>query len=643
MASLARASVLVTLVLACSEPEVATLAEPGVDTSTGSTGPTPTSGEDVPTGVTETTLDPSTAATFDPPTSSTGGDDTTSSTGPAPSTTGTSSGETGGSSEGGGEDTSTGEPACVSFSCSPELDEVLCDGSPVEACQPGTYCVDDTCQELTQCEAAALLKRSEGCDFWAVKTELTSLAAGACFAAFVANTGTTSAHLGLEYQGAALDVATFARIPKGQGPSLTLEPYDAAVGLPVGEVAILFLSRGPGNYPKCPIASAVEAETQIVGTGRGQAFNITSDVPVAAYQTQPFGGGSGAVTAASLLLPTSVWDTSYVSVSPGPGTDAGTPLLTIIADSDGTHVTLRPKVPVIGSPTVLGGPAGQPIVYTLKRGEALQINQTKELTGSLLTADRPFAVFGGSTCLKLPAGVNACDGAHQQIPPIRALGHAYAGVRYRDRSPQVDETPPWRLVGAADGTTLSYWPAKPLGAPDTLERGQLAEFATAGPFLVTSQDSEHPFYASAFMTGGAPFNGAGDPDWVNLIPVEQYQDHYVFFTDPTYSETELVVVRSAVDGKFADVNLDCAATPLVAWKSLGDGLEWTRVQLVTGNFKKVGNCANGRREMTSDNPFGVTVWGWGSAASELFYTRYVSYAYPAGATIRQINDVVIPQ
>ena len=77
------------------------------------------------------------------------------------------------------------------------------------------------------------------------------------------------------------------------------------------------------------------------------------------------------------------------------------------------------------------------------------------------------------------------------------------------------------------------------------------------------------------------------------------------------------------------------------WKPLADGIEWTRVQLVTGNFSKVGKCANGRHEIASDKPFGVTVWGWGSAASQLVYTKFVSYAYPAGATIRSINTVEI--
>ncbi|WP_196301729.1 IgGFc-binding protein, partial [Streptococcus pneumoniae] len=83
-------------------------------------------------------------------------------------------------------------------------------------------------------------------------------------------------------------------------------------------------------------------ETQIVGTGRGRAFHITSDVPVAAYQTQPFGGGSAGVTAASLLLPTSVWDTGYIAVNAGAASNSGNPLLTLVAHEDGTEITLKP-------------------------------------------------------------------------------------------------------------------------------------------------------------------------------------------------------------------------------------------------------------------------------------------------------------
>ena len=42
------------------------------------------------------------------------------------------------------------------------------------------------------------------------------------------------------------------------------------------------------------------------------------------------------------------------------------------------------------------------------------------------------------------------------------------------------------------------------------------------------------------------------------MPPEQYLQQYVFFTDPTYPETNLVVVRArGTDGQFHDVNLDC--------------------------------------------------------------------------------------
>ena len=640
MTPLARASVLAAaLPLACGQ----TVGEwtGDVDATNGSSSGLLVTTSGAPTGAPTTTpsssSDPSTATSNDINTTDlTGEPDITTTSGEEQSST--STGELSTSSTSG--NVSGGSGTGCTLSCAPEFDAVLCDGEVVEACDPGSYCISDGCQPLSACDAAGLLQRSEGCDFWAVKTELNPEAEGACFAVFVANTGTTAAHLTVRHGNAVLPVNDFSRIPKGQGQGLGFAPYNNAAGLPVGEVAILFLSRGPGTYPNCPAGPAIPEETQIAGTGRGLAFHITSDVPVAAYQMQPFGGGSGAVTAASLLLPTSVWDRSYIAVNAGPAGPSGTPLLTFIAREQDTNIPLRPNAAVKAGKDVKGGPAGVPLTYTLSRGESLQINQSDELTGSTILADKPFALFGGSTCLNIPTDTYACDGAHQQIPPVRALGNAYAAVRYRDRDPNKPESPPWRLVGAAKDTQLTWTPFKPPGAPTTLTLGQVADFNAPGPFHVRSQDEDHPFYASAYMTGGQPFGGAGDPEWVNLIPPAQFQRRYIFFTDPTYSETELVVVRREEDGSFADVNLGCTG-PLVAWKPLAPGLEWTRVQLVTGNFTKVGKCANGRHEIASAKPFGVTVWGWGSAASQLVYTKFVSYAYPAGATIRSINTVKI--
>ena len=640
MTPLARAYVLAAaLPIACGQPVGGSTIDADVASNASSDVAITSSG--LPTSSFASTTDDTTEAPGTTTTTTASATTSGTSTSTSTNTTDDTNTTTGELSTGSSSDNiSGGSGTGCNLTCSPEFDQVLCDDDIVETCDPGSFCVNNSCQPLSACDAAGLLQRSEGCDFWAVKTELNPEAEGACFAVFVANTGNAPAHLTVRHGDTQLPVNSFSRIPKGQGQDLAFVPYNNVAGLPVGEVAILFLSRGPGNYPNCPAGPAIAEETQITGTGRGLAFHITSDVPVAAYQMQPFGGGSGAVTAASLLLPTSVWDDSYIAVNAGAAGPSGTPLLTFISRENDTNITLRPKAPVKPGKNVEGGPAGMPITYTLARGESLQINQSDELTGSTILADKPFALFGGSTCLNIPTNVYACDGAHQQIPPVRALGHAYAAVRYRDRVANKPESPPWRLVGAAKDTQLIWTPARPAGAPTTLTLGQVADFNAAGPFHVRSQDEDHPFYAAAYMTGGQPFGGAGDPEWVNLIPPAQFQRRYIFFTDPTYPETELVVVRREEDGEFADVDLDCTG-PLVAWKPLADGIEWTRVQLVTGNFSKVGKCANGRREITSSKPFGVTVWGWGSAASGLVYTKFVSYAYPAGATIRSINTVQI--
>jgi len=161
------------------------------------------------------------------------------------------------------------------------------------------------------------------------------------------------------------------------------------------------------------------------------------------------------------------------------------------------------------------------------------------------------------------------------------------------------------------------------------------------------------------MTGGAlydpqqqpggdskPADGRGDAEFVNVIPPDEFLSSYVFFTDPTYPETDLVVVRTKGPKGFDDVTLDCAGA-LTGWLPVGTSgnYEYTRFDLVTGNFVGNGSCNNGRHEIKSSVPFGVTVWGWGSAATgQMFsgyYSQYVSYAYPAGAGVAPINDVVI--
>ena len=463
-----------------------------------------------------------------------------------------------------------------------------------------------------------------------------TLTPGYCYAVFVANTWSSPAHIDVEYRGQTLQTQTFTRIPQGSGPALTHNTYDAAAGLPPGEVAILFLGGAQGAAPLCPIAAA-QPNPYLSGTGIADSFRIKTDVPVVAYQINPYGGGSVAVTAASLLLPTSVWDTNYVAVNVS-AASAGNPSMNIVAREDGTQVTLTPNAAVTGGTGISAASAGQPITINLNKGQHAQITQPGELTGSAISSTKPVGFMAGHTCMNMPVGTSYCDHGEQMVAPVKALGSRYVGVMYRPRVASETSTF-WRLVGAVDGTQLNW--STNVGGPVTINKGEHVMFQTGTPFTVQSQDIDHPFMLFTYMTSSTHVqSGYGDPDFVTSVPPEQYLRQYVFFADPSYPESNIVVIRSRdSDGLFKDVNLDCAG-PLTGWQPIGNGdFEFTRKDLMTGNFSGVGQCSTGRHDIKSDAPFGLWVWGWGTPETTNF-TANVSYGYPGGMNVAPINTVI---
>ncbi len=541
-----------------------------------------------------------------------------------------------------------GDGGGCSVTCSSDLHSVIdCHGNVVKTCPDnqgcgaGGQCVD-------ACESAKDNKSTIGCDYYSVDPDIIPEGQGGCFAAYIANTWNGPVDITVQRNGTTLPVSQFARIPKGNGQSITYQPLPNNQ-LPAGDVAILFLAYA--GFVACPAgitAGYTAGPAEVNGTGMGSAFHITTSRPVVAYDIFPYGGGQSAATSATLLLPTTAWGTNYIGVNAYRQSQiavGAAPSMDIVAQQDGTQVTISPTAAIVGGGGVAATGKGVPHTYNLSKGQILQFTQPAELTGSPIQSNYPIGLWGAASCLNIDVTDSACDSAHQQIPPVNALGHEYVAVRYRNRIDNgPEETPPWRIVGAVDGTKLTYEPAIPTGAPSTLQSGQVAEFKSAGPFVVKSQDDKHPFYISAHMTGGGNFGGIGDPEFVNVIPPQEYLDSYVFFTDPTYSETDLVVVREKdKNNTFQDVNLDCAGN-LTGWKAADSSgkYQYTRIDLVRHNFAKQGNCDNGRHFIKSNAPFGLTVWGWGSLETTGFSTAYVSYAYPAGASIQPINTVVVP-
>ena len=529
--------------------------------------------------------------------------------------------------------------------CSADLHEVLdCHDNVIETCPADQGCDGTGCSPA--CFAAQAQQTTIGCEYYSFAPDVlaAALLPGSCFAAFVANTWTTPVTLKVDRAGVTFNLADFARVPTGSGSSLTYTPLPGGVLAP-GQVAILFLAYDQGKVA-CPagvLAAVNSSDPTVHGTGRGSAFHITASAPISAYDIFPYGGGAAAVTGATLLLPTTPFATRFVAVAPydvDTLVPTATSTLTFVGTQNGTQVVVNPTANIAPGPGVAGGTAGVPVTYTLQAGEELQIAQRDLLGGSLITATQPIAVFAGSTCMNIDVQSGYCDIGHQQLPATPMLGSEYVGVRYRNRFDNTEEIVPWRFMGIVDGTTLTYDPPVS-GAPSALMRGQLAQVWASGPFVVRSQDEAHPFYLSAHMTGSLdPHSGGttgalrGDPEFVNVVPTKQYLASYTFFTDPTYPETNLVVVRPP-NGQ--DVTLDCAGK-LGGWQAIGaSGYEYTRIDLVRYDFVPQGSCDNGRHVMTSGAPFALTVWGWGSELTQTF-TQAVSYAYPAGAGVAPIND-----
>jgi hypothetical protein len=560
-----------------------------------------------------------------------------------------------------GGDVETG--AACGFRCSRDLKKVLkgCDDSPdnvVAECPPDQGCGVDSC--VSACDAAALSKGSAGCGFWTLPPDDGTNGEGSCFAAMVANTWDRSVTISAEWGKEALDISNSVYTATTDSGQPIYTKLDGP--LPAGQVALVFLAQSKPSglhHIACPagVTPAVTVDPIAHGTTRTKAFHLTTDAPVAAYSIFPYGGAEGMFPSATVLLPESSWDKTYFGVTVGLFGDLRKATkerrtMQIVATDDDTRVVMRPTFDVLPGDGVDPAAAGDVGSWTLQRGEVLQITQAGLASGTPIQADKPIGLFGGAPCSFIPVEYGYCDMFQQQIPPLSQWGTEFALVPYLTRVIPVGGQPPsrenvaWSMVGAVDGTELTWSPSKPPGAPDRLSAGQTVNFLTDAITAVKSQGKTHPFQASVYMTGstiGAGVIGSqigrtlGDPEFVNLVPTDQYLDRYVFFADYTFSETSLTVVRRKHGGSFSPVTLECGE--ISGWQPIGDGAEYEYawVQLTAGSLPVPlpggnGACGYGRHVAESEGPFSLTVWGIG---------RDASYGYAGGMGSRPVNEAII--
>ena len=254
-----------------------------------------------------------------------------------------------------------------------------------------TLCDDGAC--ITQCQFIAKEETYVGCEYWAVDLDNAFLTDGA---------------------GIPLDAyfAQFAVAISNPGETLssevTIRSHTEVLEVGTVEPGKMVVFRLPPS--------------SIEGTMHGfEAYQITSTVPIVAYQFNPLEDELVYSNDASLLLPTTSLGTRYYVMTRRQTFEQLKGSLTVVATQPGTTEIIRlvlpprtnrnPLVTLAGTdiPPMEGGDVLES--FTLQQFEVLNLETNHlgaDLTGTLIETDRPVAVFGGTEASNAP-NTDDCD------------------------------------------------------------------------------------------------------------------------------------------------------------------------------------------------------------------------------------------
>lgn len=509
-------------------------------------------------------------------------------------------------------------------------------GDLVETCDPasGKLCGDGKCG--TPCDIAADQASNVGCEFWAVDLDQQDFPpndpASAPWGVALSNAGQTQANV-------------------------TIEMNNAPVGQPAQLAVVQQVSVNPGDLQAIVLPTR-ELDCGVKPNDYGSpgtclssnAFRITSSSPIIVYQFNVFTNTYS--NDASLLLPTSALGRihriiNWVAGHPVPTNLLGQTVVdrsyvTVVGTKPNTQVKIRPSWRTRGNPPIAASGPGGEIVATIGPFDVLNVetddgtfqdNMTTiaDLTGTIVEADQPIAVFSGVESTGVPGGVvdiptysgwnsdSTCclDHLEEQMFPVESVGQHYVITRSPIRSTSGYREPDvLRFMGVAEPATVTT----NLPAPDdsfTLQPGEVRTTYAQDDIVVSATK---PVMIGQLLISQGYVDGPnlGDPSLTVFPPVEQYRTEYVILTPSSWSENWVVI--SAEVG--ADVSVDGNPTTSCTTESAGT---------LEGAAYESRRCALevGVHRLSGAKPFGIIAYGYGAAGS---------YAFAGGADVKRIYN-----
>lgn len=335
-----------------------------------------------------------------------------------------------------------------------------------------------------------------------------------------------------------------------------------------------------------------------------RGIHVTAQSPVSVHVV------SESATSAEgyLALPTAALGNNYYVMSYASARYAGSEFA-VVATQDNTIINITPTAS--GATRV----AGTPFTLTLNTGETYQLANPAgaDMTGSLVSADKPVAVFGGHRCAEVPSNVGYCDYIVEQIPDVSLWGSTYHTVPFSGRARYTV-----RVLASQNGTTFTSAPA---GMPATLDAGQYADVTlTAASEII----SNNPVLVAQFIRSYADDTaGKGDPSMVLVTPTAVNANE-MGVTDSTFGVHGLAGTASAFmnlvvqTADLANLKLDNVMVQPSLFMPLSPTSSYSYATIPV---------APGTHTLSGATPYSALVYDFGIASNS------VSYAYPVGATL----------
>ncbi|MBL8957820.1 MAG: IgGFc-binding protein [Myxococcaceae bacterium] len=299
-------------------------------------------------------------------------------------------------------------------------------------------------------------------------------------------------------------------------------------------------------------------------------------------------------------------------------------------------------------------------------GTGFICRQDNDLTGTVITSDKPVAVFGGSSCGLKPYNRVACDHVEEQIFPFATWGTSFVAQKSNPLKLTTGgfatNSPPdhYKIVSGCpttqcpNGTNITITPANAVSSvlpPNTrcaagsnLGTGtcrlvgiSTVEFKSSANFRI---EADQPISVAWFLPGQGPTSSGvaeGDPSMILLPPIQQWRTNYTVLAGRDFVSNYLGI---AVDNTRV-LRVEVDGVPVTGLTNAIAGTNYVvKNHAVTGGTHTINVIPRSPQPMQPDGGAytslpgaGITVYG---------YDSYVSYGYTGGLDLQSIVTGINP-